>query len=286
MTEPTIPTAALEAIQAVHRRMESDGVVLKPETAWNLAYRYILDLRDGLPHIVESNDLKRARWRKAAEAVQGWMLEPGRLAAERMEVGEGNSRLATVQQLARAGTGQNLTGFAFEHVLAYLVHELNNIWPPVRRSIRRVRGYEIVSKSEVDELDMIVISEDDFRLFVSCLWTSRGDRVTADIYDAGFVRRRRPDVQTAVVTNEFKNHILDDLINAPEIDAVYHVCKEALLIAHRPTRDSVSVDEVVAGASAAQFRNYIRLTSEIKDLSELFADIDSIVQGPETRRGG
>ncbi len=280
----TTPNPPVESLAAVEQEMLADGVELTQGTAWNFLYRYILLAQDGVPHIVESSELRKRAWKQRAEVVSDWLsLHLSASALQQNEVAERLGMIHRSQQ-SESRRGENQTGRALEDGLAYLIHKFTGVHPLVRQSIRALRGYEIVAPGDVEQLDLVLLSRSDFRLFVSCLWTSRRDRVAADLYEAVFIHRRRPDVQTAVVTNEYQFSILNSLISSPDIDRVYHVCLDGLLEAWRPGTDSDSFtlgDLRNSGQRQAGVQRFVRLQSAISPISQLFDDVRAIAAGSE-----
>ncbi len=276
MPDTPVPQALLRC----RDEMAQDGVQLADETAWNLVYRYVLDARDDRLHIVESNYLRNQGWRLRAAAVEDWLAQ--HMAARELQRPELLLRLGAIfRQQGRAGGQENATGRALEDVLGYLISELCEVRPLVRQNIHGLRGFELASKSEVKEVD-IALFEEEFKIFISCIWTSRKDRVNSDLREPAVIRSRRPDVQTVVVTNEFQAHVLSVLLDAQEVDSVYHVNKGALLAAHLPKGlDTAGPELLLEGSSrtAQALQRYLRLQRGLKPLEQLFRDIRSVRLG-------
>lgn len=271
--------------QAVEQAMQEDGVPLTRATAWNFVYRYGMGVAGDLPHIVEANELRRAAWRTRGRRALAWLtknLVPGtELTAE-----DSLSRLNTAWRMAPdfgySGNESNLAGSSLEYALAYLVERLCGVRPLVKKSIRDFRGYEIAKRAEVEQLDLALFSCDDLRLFISAFWTTRKDRIAADLYEATFLRRRRPDVGIAFVVNEFRRGLLLHLLNAPDVDRVYHVCLDALLAAYAPFEGTVRLtqDELLGSSAAVdEYQTYLTLRQSVKGLDTLFEDIDRLKPG-------
>jgi len=269
---------ALQLFQKIEQAMKSDGAELTPTSAWNFLYRYNLDFKAGRPHIAESNVLTTKAWSERAARVTSWLadnLAPGKTLSDAeigVRLGLGNS--------PGAG-GTNATGAGLEQALAFLIDRFTGHRPLVRQSLTTFKGYEIVRKGEVDELDLALMSKDDLRLIISCFWTSRRDRISSDLYESVFVRRRRPDIQVAFVVNEFQPSILNALLTSPDVDAVYHVCRDAVLRAHAPgsPNDSITVGELAADSARARaVTQFMNLKARLKDVSQLFDDVKVIAR--------
>jgi hypothetical protein len=281
----SIPDLYQESADAVESAMKADGVNLTRDTAWNFVYRYALGMTaDDLPHIVEENYLKGVGWKAKATTVRDWLasnLVPG----SRLTVRELRDRLDSTWNIAkkkknyREGARPNVAGLSLEYSLAHLIVKFCGVSPIVGASIRKFRGYELAQRAEVEELDLALFTFDDFRMLISCLWTTRKDRLASDLYEAAFLRRRRPDVAVIFVVNEFHPSILRHLLNAPEVDQVYHVGLSALLEAHKPfdLGDTFTGKELLGTKKPVSLYNtYLELRQRVRDLSSLFDDIDRL----------
>jgi len=264
--------------------MTADGVPLSRDSAWNFLYRYCLAIDNaGVPHIVESNVLEGSGWRRRANRVAAWLernLVPGRV----LSVDELKDKVDKAWKIARdeyhfrPNARSNVAGSALENALAFLIERFCGTRPLVKSSIREFRGFELARAAEVDELDLALFSFADFRLFISTVWTTRKDRIASDLYEAAFLRKRRPDVAIAFVVNEFHTSLIGHLQSAPEVDRIYHGSLPALLEAHRPLkRDDTPFESPLASKEAsAAFSTYLNLQEQIQDLASLFRDIDRI----------
>ena len=139
--------------------MNADGVELTPATAWNFLYRWNLSYAGVIPHIVESNVLRRAAWRNRAEAVAQWLRES--VASQELTNSEVSARLGLLHTSGAAGR-ENQTGKGLEDGVAFLIRRFNGTSPLVEASIRTLRGYGIVQKGAVDELDLVLFSKKIF----------------------------------------------------------------------------------------------------------------------------
>lgn len=277
-----MPSVDYDAIcQTVLASMQEDGLQLTPETAWNFMFRYALNITpNGDIHIVESSELAKAIWKMRSGRLESWLttnLAPGRILTDsdiRDRLGLG---FKSAQAQGYGGTPANFTGSAFENGLAFVISKVCDVEPLVRQSVRKFRGFQLAQKAEVEQLDVALFSYDDFRILISCLWTTRKDRLTSDLYEANFLRRRRPDLSILFVVNEFQPNLLLHLLDAPEVDAVYHVSVDALLAAHNPlTAGTTYTAEqlLAAGGGIPGYQSYLAVRSRVKTLSDLLSDID------------
>ncbi len=261
--------------------MKTDGVALTPESAWSFLYRYVLQVTpaDDI-HIAEANVLKTKAWKERSDRVERWLcshLVPG----TQLSMSEMKSRLGRLFSKARElGANENAmpnyTGKGFEVGLGYLIDHLCGVKPLAGHSITKYRGFQLAQRGEVDEPDLALFSFDDFRIVVSLLWTTRKDRLGADLYDAVFFRRRRPDLAILIVANEFQLNLLDSLLKSPDVDAVYHICPDALLEAHNPLPPNAQfTSEQLLGFKKPipEYGEYLSIRSRLKPLSQLFQDI-------------
>lgn len=263
--------------------MRSDGVELSPNTAWSFLYRYVLQVTptDDI-HIAESNVLKTKAWKDRSDRVEKWLcsnLVPG----ETLSMPDLKSRLGRLFAKARElganpNAMPNYTGKGFEIGLSYLISKLCGVVPITGQSITKFQGFQLAQRGEVDEPDLALFSYDDFRIVISLLWTTRKDRLGADLYDAVFFRRRRPDLAILIVANEFQLNLLDSLLKSPDIDALYHISPEALLEAHNPLAPGAqfSTQQLLGNRKPIpEYAEYLSIRNRLKPLTQLFADIDA-----------
>lgn len=265
----------------VEAEMNKDGVPLTPATAWSFLYRYALQVtRSGDVHIAESNVLKQPTWKTRSARVERWLCEnmvPGQdldLATMKGKLGRVFSKARSLGATERAIP--NYTGKGFEVATAFLIHRLCGVEPLAGQSVRKFRGFQLAKRGEVDEPDLALFSFDDFRIVVSLIWTTRRDRLGADLYDAVFYRRRRPDLAILVATNEYQLHLVNTLLESPDIDGVYHVSPDALLAAHNPLGDQeqFTASELLGNKKPIpEYAEYLSLRERLKPLSQLFEDI-------------
>lgn len=276
-----------EARNTVLTQMSQDHVRLSRRTAWNFVYRYVMAATGDAPHIVESNELAKEPWKSRAEKVSGWLrqnlapnegtLSPADLAARIDRAWE----VVSVNRNKREGkppsdrSRPNVTGKALQTALTFLIGRLCHVRPLEERSIHRLRGFELARAEEVKQLDLALFPG-DFRIFMSCIWTTRKDRLGADLNDAAFVHRRRPDVAVLLVVNEFHLPLIRHLATAPQVDRVYHVCREALLSAHEPDMGQTLNQLHADRRKLKDYGDYLHARENVKDLSELFRDIDRL----------
>lgn len=289
----SIPDLYQESADAVEKAMQGDRVNLTPENAWNFVYRYGLGMTsDDLPHIVEANYLKSGGWKARATRVRGWLasnLVPGtRLTVEQLRNRiDSTWKIAETKKNYSKNARPNVAGLSLEYSLAHLIDRFCGVTPIVKASIREFRGYELAQRAEVEQLDLALFTFDDFRMLISCVWTTRKDRLASDLYEAAFLRRRRPDVAVAFVINEFHPSIIRHLLNAPEVDQVYHVGRGALLEAHRPfgPGDTFTGEELLGTKKpTSDYNRYLELRERVRDLSSLFDDIDRVKPKVTTSR--
>lgn len=271
----------------VVQAMEGDGTNLNAETAWSFLYRYVLQVTpaDDI-HIAESNVLTTKAWHQRSERAEQWLcskLVPGKV----LPMVEMKARLGTLFRKARQlgakeSAVPNYSGKGFEVAVGYLIKKLCGVDALSGHSITRYRGFQLAQRGEVDEPDLALFSFDDFRIVISLLWTTRKDRVGADLYDAVFFRRRRPDLSILVVTNEFQLNLVNSLLNAPDVDVVYHVCPDLLLAAHNrlPPNSTFTTEQLLSSKTPIpEYAEYLSIRRQLKPLAQLFSDINASKPG-------
>lgn len=263
--------------------MHVDGVELTPQMAWSFLYRFVLQVTptDDI-HIAESNVLKTKAWKERSDRVEKWLcanLVPGQSLTMPELKGRLGRLFAKARELgAKESAIPNYTGKGFEVALSYLIKKLCGVEPLAGQSITKFRGFQLAPRGEVDEPDLALFSFDDFRIVISLLWTTRKDRLGADLYDAVFFRRRRPDLAILIVANEYQLNLLDALLKSPDVDAVYHISPDALLEAHNPLPPNAqfTTQQLLGNKKPIpEYGEYLSIRSRLKPLSQLFADIDA-----------
>jgi len=165
---------------------------LKPDTAWRLLYSSILWLEDsGIPHIRESNDLKKGNpWFKRAQRAEQYLKQHLR---SKPLAGLGDSLDWAMEERNRyRGSGseqrQNLVGNAFEHLMSGLLRSLCQVSPVLKPALGDLRGFELAPKGYVSQPDLILFSPSEFEILVSTKWSLRKDRLGEFLYEARFYR--------------------------------------------------------------------------------------------------
>jgi hypothetical protein len=268
-----------KTIEAIFDEASKD-VELSAETAWHFLYRSLLWFESvasqTVPHIRETNDLKKKAWLDRAKRLTTYLddnLRPSSMdLLERVDwlykkrVGEGEP----IQR-------QNITGTGFEVALSILLERLCNVTPLIKPRLENLQGFELAPQRFVQQPDLVLFGHQDFKLLISSKWSLRKDRLGEHLYEANFYRERRPDLYIVFVVNEFDPSRLLHLVRAPEVDRVYHVHLPALLNVHDPFPGQTTIARIdLMGNKPSLYDTYQNLKQNIRDLSELFADIKRV----------
>lgn len=76
--------------------------------------------------------------------------------------------------------------------------------------------------------DIVIRNKEDFRAAISCKWGLRPDRRYSEPYVSMRLKRIRPSLRYLVVTNDIQIKNVQMLVDAPEIDRVYHLRRDDL----------------------------------------------------------
>jgi hypothetical protein len=212
-----------------------------------------------------------------------------------LDVKEGIDRIGKAYAAERVSQGlsatgwqrNNVTGGSFEATLQVLIHRLNAVMPSRSPNLRTLRGFELAPKGYHSRPDLALFSAADFRLLISTKWTMRKERLGTFLHEAYFYRQRRADLQVAFVVSEFNLNILEYLVGDPLVDRVYHVHLPMLLAAHQPFRTTdptagiTRADLLGEGNSDIRsYRRWLGVREKLFDLSQLFADVDTLKGEP------
>lgn len=176
----------------------------------------------------------------------------------------------------------NVTGAAFETALQVVISQLTDHTPMRTPKLRSLRGFELAPEGYHSEPDLAMFTTDDFRLLISTKWTLRKERIGTYLHEAYFYKQRRSDLQVAFVVNEFNTNILNWLAHDPLVDRVYHVNLPMFLDLHAPFRDVPEGGMIPKarlmkpGQEQNAFRRWLSLSDRVFDLSQLFADIETL----------
>lgn len=192
---------------------------------------------------------------------------------------------------ALGGDRQNTRGNGFEHTTSYLIETFCCVEPMVGPQLSGgsnapMRGYEMINEGDVETLDLALFSPGEFRMVISTKWTLRRDRLKQYLFEAEFLKDRTPDLNMTVLTNDCDENYLTTLIDHQAIDRVYHVHKPLVLETIRPFNEKTgALSELVDGAPSTDIKKayrYFKLHEELYDLTDLFDDIDDMVESQET----
>ncbi|MCK8616134.1 hypothetical protein [Gordonia sp. C13] len=272
---------------------------LTDRNAWAYVYAITMwaekhDGKDYL-HIVESDKLKSKAGRVLAERAADYLAANMVVGAEcdPFEVVDHIGR-AYIAERARQGFGPpqkkrdpNVTGAAFETSLQVIIGKLCGVIPSRTPDLRTLQGFELAPQGYHSRPDLVLFGPRDFRLLISTKWTLRKERIGTYLHESYFYRRRRPDLQIAFGVNEFQPNILGHLSTDPLVDRVYHVNKRMLLELYRPFTDVPPEQDVPQSSliedhkNAKDYRRWLQMRDKLFDLTDLFADITSLMNTPE-----
>jgi hypothetical protein len=180
----------------------------------------------------------------------------------------------------------NITGAAFETSLQVLIGKLCRIMPSRTPALHTLQGFELAPAGYHSRPDLVLFGPRDFRLLISTKWTLRKERIGTYLHESYFYRRRRPDLQIAFVVNEFQPNILGHLSTDPLVDRVYHVNKRMLLDLYAPFTGIAPGADIPQSTltrnhpNAKEYRRWLRMHDRLFDLTDLFADISSLMNKP------
>jgi hypothetical protein len=260
----------------VATEMLADGVTLTEQTVWNFLLRLNLAYRNDLPAIVESNLLSgNGIWVQRARTVSAWLRV--NLASRSLSDAELSQRLGVAHR--SDPNRETQSGLALEDGVAYLIEKFCGVTPMVRRNFHDVAEHALLRKGEADQIDLMIERRGKLLAAISCLWTSRRDRVGADVYDSVVFKQRRPEVPFVIVTNEYQASILQSLLASRYVDAVYHVSKQVLLEAWNfGLSDTDTLGGVRRSADLSRrLRTTVQLDSELVDIKDLFPDLRKVL---------
>jgi hypothetical protein len=260
----------------------SQSVKLSRNTAWQFLYRSLLWFEKigskSVPHLRETNDLKKRVWLGRAQLFAQYLeenLEPvGTPLPDRVDLLY-KRRVGIRKKLQR----QNITGTGFEIALSILLERVCCVTPLIKPNLKDMQGFELAPAMFVQQPDLTLFDKKNFKVLISSKWSLRKDRLGEHLYEAAFYRKRRPDLYIVFVVNEFDPSRLLHLVRAPEVDQVYHVRLESLLSVFNPFPENGAISQEALKTNkqlAKAFEDYQDLQKNIRDLKDLFDDIDRV----------
>lgn len=254
---------------------------LTDQNAWQHIYRLVWSKNsdvDNLPEIKESNKLEDTHiWETRARRAEKYLNNQLGVNYQdsnfdlifKSYVNENDIGLDS--QKANNIRG-NVRGEGFEYVTQYVIKELCDVEPLMKKDVSELQGYETAKSSSVTQPDLILFSEQDYSLLMSTKWTLRKDRLKQFLHEAEFYRKRRPDLNITMVTNDIDTNYLTDLIENEFIDRIYHIHKPLLFEIYEPL-DGESVD-FEGLLEENDIHKYIQLNEHLYDIRDLFDDIN------------
>ena len=258
---------------------------LTENNAWQHIYRLVWSKNsnvDELPEIKESNKLENTDiWETRARRAERYLSDnlgvnyqdPNFDLIFKAYVEENDLELDSRKASNIRG---NIRGEGFEHVVQYVIKEVCGVEPLMKKSVSELQGYETAESSSVTQPDLILFSEQDYSLLMSTKWTLRKDRLKQFLHEAEFYRKRRPDLNITMVTNDIDTNYLTDLIENEFTDRIYHIHKPLLFELYQPLNDeSLDFDGLL---EESDIHKYIQLNEQLYDLQDLFDDVNRMRQ--------
>lgn len=219
-----------------------------PATAWKGVYRLLLWFTHGLPHIIDANELLKAKWASRALAVNNALANEFDCRPD--EVASEVDLLLKSDLFPQVPQRQNPLGIGFVEALLLLLQRYSSekysflpegaigeaVFPEIRSTEAPRSCPDIVAVAGKNEVAV-----------VSAKWSLRHDRLRDLKDECGYFKTIRPRLKFYVVTNEYNPARLDKVVSDYRIDAVFHVCRRLVV-------DVAQVN---------------RRTGELRDLSEL-----------------
>ncbi|MDI6857387.1 MAG: hypothetical protein QME71_03620 [Dehalococcoidia bacterium] len=225
--------------------------VASPATAWRGVYQLLLWFQDGLPHIIEADQLLRPKWTSRAAAVRDALAQEFGCAPDK--VVEEVDLLLKSEIFTRAPQRQNPLGIGFVTSLLLLLEHFSSRHYAyfTEEAIGEVvfRGIREAPRSKPD----IVVGHKGSEIaLISAKWSLRHDRLKDLKDECAYFKTLVPRLKFYVVTNEFSPARLDKVISDYRIDRVFHVCRRLVV-------------------DVAQVDGRTDQLSDLSDLLELFA---------------
>jgi hypothetical protein len=174
----------------------------------------------------------------------------------------------------------NVTGRTFETVIQELIVRLCGVRAFREPRLRTLQGFELAPPGYHSRPDLALFDARDFRFLISTKWTLRKERLGTYLHEAYYYRQRRADLQIGFVLNDMSLNIWHYLALDPLVDRAYHVHLPWLLAIHQPfdgLEAKIQVKDLVRpGRIRNNYERWLEIGSRIKDLSELFDDVDRL----------
>jgi hypothetical protein len=215
-----------------------------PQNAWHGIYKALLWYAEEVPHIVEANSLREDAWRRRAKQVEAELAQTFRCAHNQVE-----SQIDELMRhpSLRGAQRQNPLGIGFTCAVAYLLRSWVPSYytildePPVGSQGRVFRN--IVSPPR-RTIDIVALRGNAEYAIVSTKWSIRHDRLRDLLDECTVYKNHRPDLKFLVVTNEFMPARLQQLIENPCIDKVFHINRDLVRLVNNGDGRLVGLEDL------------------------------------------
>ncbi len=219
-----------------------DNTIKDRNDIWTGIYRLLLDYEHGVPRITDSNRLGKGIWRERALQVEQILART--LACETSEVEPQLDCL--MRQMYNSGIQRmNPVGIAYAITIMYLIERFCPQKYRLKREVRIGNGvFANLLNSRRKSVDIVVWPEqttpdNDPVAVISSKWGMRHDRIRDPQEEADTYKQQVPNLKFYLVTNEFDSARLQQVINYPTIDGVFHINNELVFGAYGSAKNQI-----------------------------------------------
>lgn len=258
------------------------------DDAWLGIYQLLLWYEHGYIHIREANDLhKNATWQQRATKTEAYIARALRITPDEVPLHvDRMMRLPRWQKEPERGVlvscpecghefspprpmqRNNPLGNGLRILTACVLSKWGDQRFTYEEEVSAVDwfpGIQMPGRSDKPKIDVVVRTEDDIKVIISCKWSGRHDRMSdvtneCQEYRAAAARRQKP-LQHFVITNEIDGQRTDKVLNQP--------CIDGLIMVHLPLAKELGTETKKMKAAVKEGRlldltEFVRLTTSWK----------------------
>lgn len=212
-----------EEIMAYVRQLLAQKVKI-PDDFWIGIYCLLLDYIHDVPRITDSNRLKKGVWVQRAKQVEDAIAVALHCPAKDVQ----NHVSVLMQNLYEPGTqGMNPVGIAFACGVVDLIERFcSGKYQWMLEAKIQIDVFPNLTNFRRSNVDIVAFKNKAPFAVISSKWGIRHDRVRDPQEEADTYKKEVPSLKFYVVTNEFDNGRLQQILTYPTIDGVFHVRRD------------------------------------------------------------
>lgn len=201
-----------------------------PFQCWTGIYQLLLWYEHGVPHIIESNELKKPAWRARANLIDGALAEA--YSCHPHEVPGRVGRLFAHPAYHEVQK-QNPLGIAFASSLVYILRKFSaSDYEFIARAKVGSTVFRHVKQPPRGHVDIAVVRNGREFAVISTKWSLRHGRIRSWLAECEFYKTQMHLPYYFVVTNEFGPARLKKILHNQCKNGLFHVNRALLLEVH------------------------------------------------------